>query len=194
MAKKISSAGRRKLRRGMSLNQSVQRKRSRSPGSKKLAYKPEEVDPLSAAEAASEPGAIAGVDLPGLANDFARTLDKYARAFSASGRQQIATTPLMFAPEQSGSLARNGIQAINRELLNHFIEQLHRIFQAMSAIVGTRSPQEMIKVQLDLAKANMESAMQAASCILNVVVQMTTEAIRLNQLARSQLPNLQGFR
>ena len=188
MAKKRASANRRKKRKVMSLNQAVHRKRSQKRSHHP--YRPHALEPGSStsSEAWEPQRHNTGEDLAGLANQFAKTLETYARGFRTflppSGAQQDSAPPRTLLPL---SVMGNGLQVINRELLNHFMEQVHRMFQAMTALTRSRSPQDFFRVQSDLAKRNLDSVLEAASRILVVVVQMTTEAIRLNQLGRSRL-------
>jgi hypothetical protein len=176
----------RSTRKGVNYNQPVHRKRSAQRPSK-VAYSQDALEPISTQEATNPD--TAREDLSGLASQFAGTLEKYARAFSSlmppSEGQKVGSAPKTMPMQQSGSLARNATQAVNRELLNHFIEQADRTFQAMVALTTSRSPQDFLRIQTDFVKANLDSVLEAAKRILIVLAQMTTEFIRLAQLARA---------
>jgi hypothetical protein len=184
MAKKRSPANRRKRSTVVNFNQNAHRKRShkRSKPRNKVAYSQDAAESSRATSSPQPPPE----DLAGLATQFASSLEKYARTFGVPVAQEVADIPRLHS-EQSRSLTRNAMHAINRELLDHFVEQTQRFFQAMSAFVRCRSPQDLIMVQTELAKANLNSALKALSSILNVIVQMTTESLRLIQLSRTRL-------
>jgi hypothetical protein len=82
---------------------------------------------------------------------------------------------------------RNGVLAVTRELLNQFTQQADHNFQAMNALTRSRSPQELFKVQSELAKGTFDSILQSASRISIIAIQMITQAGRLNPLSRTQI-------
>ena len=196
---KPRTPSRRKARKSMSFNQTVPKKRSKKKADqlRKGAYSQEALesstsgkppDNRSGAEGDPEQVVTTREDLwslsTAMASQFAgRTLENYARAFSVPlplqtgqpvGRQAMPRGQLP-------SLTRNGVQAIGRELMSHFIEQGHRQFQAANALARSRSPQDFLKVQIDLAKGNFDSFLEAAGRIFVIGVQMGTEAVRLSQ-------------
>jgi hypothetical protein len=203
MAKRRNGSNRRKARKAANFNQAVPRKRSKKKPDQleKPAYNKEVPDPGWAAtlpeNAFPRDGQTTQEDLwslnTGMANQFAgKTFENYVRALNtllpgAAGGHQ-AGLPSHIAPAaQPASIVRNGIQAISRELLNHFIEQAHCNFQAANALARSRSPDDFVKVQSEFAKDNLNSILDAASRILIVATQMTIEAVRITQLARSRV-------
>lgn len=199
MAKRRTTPTPRKARKVMNLNQTVQRKRSEKKFHRSSAFS-QELDRGSAArpEEASRPQANnTRQDLwnlsTGMANQFAgTTLENYARTISAllpaAGRQEAwPSLPMEITPiTKSSALMRGALQAANRELLEHFIEQVHRNLEAMSALARTRSPQDLFSIQSNFAKAQLNSLLEATSRLLIIAIEMTTEAVRINQLRRSQ--------
>lgn len=195
MAKRRRAApNRRKASKVVKLNQAVPRKRSEKKSQfQKAAYSQKEMNPGSSDTQpnGSRPGHTTGEDLwslsAGMANQFAgNTLENYARAFSiflpAAREQQVGLPSQILPMAQSPSFMRNGAQAITRELLNHFIGQMDRNFEAVNALTRSRSPHDFFEIQTDLAKGNLDSMLEAASRILIVAMQMTTQAVRLKQL------------
>ena len=95
-------------------------------------------------------------------------MDQYTRAFS-----------IFMPPLATPSLARNGMQAIMRELLNYVAQQVRLNLQSINALPTSRSPQDLLIVQSNLAKATSENIFEAASRISSIATHMATEAGRL---------------
>lgn len=117
-----------------------------------------------------------------------RTMENFARVFGMSGEraQQAAEQSSRNAEAivQSTSIIAGGVQSISKELFDLTQKQLNQNLRRMDALVNSRSPQEILAVQSDLLKDNLESFVHSTRRISEISMQMADEASRrMNDLS-----------
>jgi phasin family protein len=117
-----------------------------------------------------------------------RTMENFARVFGMGGErtQQAAEQSSRNAEAivQSTSIIAGGVQSISKELFDLTQKQLDQNVRRMEALVNSRSPQEILAVQSDLFRDNLESFVQSTRRISEISMQMADEAARrMNDLS-----------
>ena len=177
MAKR-RAAPKRRAKKVISFHQAAGRKRSEPKADllRKAVYSQEALEPGNLKvplEKASEPtGNAAREDVWNLST-------KMAKQFAEGAQDNARTFGIFMPPLATPSLMRNGMQAITRELLEFWAEQIHLNLQSVSALPTSRTPQDLLIVQSHLAKATLESMFQVTSRISSITIQIASEAGRL---------------
>jgi hypothetical protein len=117
-----------------------------------------------------------------------RTMENFSRVFGMGGEraQQAAeqSSRNTEAIVQSTSIIAGGVQSISKELFDLTQKQLNQNLRRMDALVNSRSPQEILAVQSDLFRDNLESFVQSTRRISEISMQMADEASRrINDLS-----------
>lgn len=117
-----------------------------------------------------------------------RTMESFARVFGMGGErtQQAAEQSSRNAEAivQSTSIIAGGVQSISKELFDLTQKQLDQNMRRMDALVNSRSPQEILAVQSDLLRDNLETFVQSTRRISEISMQMADEASRrMNDLS-----------
>jgi hypothetical protein len=117
-----------------------------------------------------------------------KTMENFARVFGMSGErgQQAAEQSSRNAEAivQSTSIIAGGVQTISKELFDLSQKQLAQNLRRMDALVNSRSPQEILAVQSDLFRDNLETFVQSTRRISEISMQMADEASRrMNDLS-----------
>jgi hypothetical protein len=117
-----------------------------------------------------------------------KAMENFARVFGMSGErgQQAAEQSSRNAEAivQSTSIIAGGVQTISKELFDLSQKQLNQNLRRMDALVNSRSPQEILAVQSDLFRDNLETFVQSTRRISEISMQMADEASRrMNDLS-----------
>jgi phasin family protein len=111
-----------------------------------------------------------------------RSFERFARAFGLSGEgAQQATEQSSRNLEsivQSGTILADGMQSISRELLDFARKRVEQNLHRVDALASCRTPQEMMAVQSDLVRDNLEDLVQSTRRIAEISMQMADEAVR----------------
>jgi hypothetical protein len=111
-----------------------------------------------------------------------KTMENFARVFGMGGeRAQQATEQSSRNAEaiaQSTSIIAGGVQTISKELFDLTQKQFDQNLRRMDALVNSRSPQEILAVQSELFRDNLESFVQSTRRISEISMQMADEASR----------------
>jgi hypothetical protein len=79
---------------------------------------------------------------------------------------------------QSGTVLVGGIQTITREILDCSQKQLDQTFHRLDALVNCRTPFEIVAVQTDFARGNLEDIVQCARRIGETSIHIADEVAR----------------
>lgn len=111
-----------------------------------------------------------------------RSVERFARACGISGETaQQATEQSSRNLEsivQSGTILAGGMQSISLELMNFARKRMEQCMRRVDALANCRTPQEVVAVQSDLIRDNMEDIIQSTRRIAEISTQMADEAVR----------------
>ena len=79
---------------------------------------------------------------------------------------------------QSSSAYADTLQSISRELSSFCREQLDRNMEKINTLMRSRTPQELIAVQSDLLRDNLEAILQSSRRVAEASVGVTDETMR----------------
>ncbi len=174
MAKRRTALKRRQAKKVMRLHQAAPRKRSEPKADRlqQAVYSQEALEPEVPIEREQPTGIAAGEDVWNLST-------KMAAQFADGAQDHARTFGIFMPPLATPSLMRNGMQAITWELLNFWAAQMHLNLQSVSAFPTSRTPQNLLIVQSNLARETMKSMFEVTSRISSITIQMASEAGRL---------------
>jgi hypothetical protein len=111
-----------------------------------------------------------------------RSAERFARACGISGEAaQQATEQSSRNLEsimQSGTILAGGMQSISLELMNFARKRMEQCMHRVDALASCRTPQEVVAVQSDLIRDNLEDIIQSTRRIAEISTQMADEAVR----------------
>jgi hypothetical protein len=111
-----------------------------------------------------------------------RSMDQFARAFGITGEnaQHAAqqSSRNLETIVQSGTILANGMQTMLREWLEFARKRTEQNFGRFDALLHCRTPQELLAVQSEMVRDNLEDFVQSTKRIADISVQMADEALR----------------
>lgn len=111
-----------------------------------------------------------------------RSAERFARACGISGEtaQQAAeqSSRNLESIVQSGTILAGGMQSISMELMNFARKRMEQCMHRVDALASCRTPQEVVAVQSDLMRDNLEDIIQSTRRIAEISTQMADEAVR----------------
>ena len=179
-AKKVSK---RRPNKVMSFHQAARRKRSepqrdqppKGDRLQKAAYSAEVLKPDNLKEPTK------ASELPGNdpREDVSSLSMKMTKQFAeGTAKESTRAISIFIPPLANPLLTRNATVAITRELFGYVAQQVRLNLQSMNALPRSRSPQELLIVQGNFAKATSENIFEAASSIFRIASQMAAEVGR----------------
>jgi hypothetical protein len=79
---------------------------------------------------------------------------------------------------QSSTIVASALRSILQELVDFIQERMHQNFTRLLALTYCRTPPQLIAVQTDFLRDNVESVLRSTGRIANVSMQMTHEGAR----------------
>jgi hypothetical protein len=121
--------------------------------------------------------------------EFGRLLNFSAEASQDAARQFNQNLDLLL---QVGSVVASGYQSIISEWSNYAQQAARRNVDALNAILRVQSPQDLLRVEGDLLKDNVQDLLSVSARISELSAQFATEAIekldvRTQEAARNHL-------
>ena len=111
-----------------------------------------------------------------------RSMEQAARAFGMSGENaHQATEQSLRNTEsivQSGTILAIGMQTLSREWVEFAQKTMEQNLQRVDALVNAKTPQDLLAVQSDLVRANLENFVQKARHLAEISMQVADEAAR----------------
>jgi hypothetical protein len=111
-----------------------------------------------------------------------QSVERFARAcgITGEGAQQATeqSSRNLESIVQSGTILAGGMQSISLELMNFARKRLEQNMHRVEALATCRSPQEILAVQSDLVRDNLEDFVQSTRRIAEISTQMADEAVR----------------
>ena len=168
----------------MSFHQAARRKRSapqrdqpepKGDRLQKAAYNAEVLEPDNLKEPTK------ASELPGNdpREDVSSLSMKMTKQFAeGTAKESTRAISIFIPPLANPLLTRNATVAITRELFGYVAQQVRLNLQSMNALPRSRSPQELLIVQGNFAKATSENIFEAASSIFRIASQMAAEVGR----------------
>jgi len=116
---------------------------------------------------------------------FQQVTDQFKRTlgFAEPQAEELArrSSHNLEAVTQSTAVLAQGAQEISREWFGLVQEQLKRNMEGLNALTRCRSIQDVVTVQSDLARANLQQAIDTSRRIAELSVQLTGKAARTIQ-------------
>ena len=111
-----------------------------------------------------------------------QSIERMTRAFGMGGESaQEASDQSSRNLEsivQSGTILAGGFQSISREWLDFARKSLQQNLHRVDTLTNCRSPQEMLAVQSDMIRDNLEDFVQSTRRIAEISMQTADEAVR----------------
>ena len=119
---------------------------------------------------------------------FQRINDQFTQALGFSGPQAEELTRRssqnLQAVSQASSVLARGFQEVSHEVLGLVQDRVQKNIEAVSRIVGTRSVQDFVAVQSDLARDTLQQVIDTNKRIAEVSLRTADEAARAIQQAQ----------
>ena len=111
-----------------------------------------------------------------------RYMEQVARTVGVSGdNAQQATEQSLRNTEsivQSGTILAVGMSTISREWIDFARKRMEQNLQRMDALLNARTPHDLLAVQNDLVRANLQDFVQNARHLAEISLQVADEAAR----------------
>src|SRR3954454_1531679 len=116
---------------------------------------------------------------------FQRITDQFTKVLGVSGPQaeELArrSSQNLQAVSQASSVLARGAQEVSQEVFGLIQDRLQKNIDAVSRIVGTRSVQDFVAVQSDLARDTMQEVIETNRRTAEVSLRIADEAGRIIQ-------------
>ena len=119
---------------------------------------------------------------------FRRVTDQFTKVLGFNGPQAEEVTRRssqnLQAVSQASSVLMRGAQEISREVLGLIQDRVQKNVEAVSRLAGTRSVQDFVAVQSDLARDTLQQVVDTNKRIAELSVRVADEAARAIQAAQ----------
>src|SRR5690242_15699144 len=116
---------------------------------------------------------------------FQRVTDQFTKVLGFSGPQaeELArrSSENVQAVTQASSILARGAQEVSQEVLGLVQDRLQKNLDAVNRIVGTRSVQDFVAVQSDLARDTLQQVIETNRRIAEVSLRIANEASQIIQ-------------
>src|SRR3954451_3457057 len=116
---------------------------------------------------------------------FQRMSDQFTRVLGFNGPQSEELTRRasqnLQAVSQASSVLARGAQEVSREVIQHVQDRLQKNIDAVNRLAGTRSVQDFVAVQSDLARDTLQEVIDTNKRIAELSVRVAEEAARAIQ-------------
>jgi phasin family protein len=115
-------------------------------------------------------------DAADAAEDVVNTAAKMFPGLSYSAFADVSRDNLAAVIKANLALSE-GLEAIGKELIGYARTSLETASQAASAILGAKTFEEVVQLQTDLAKSNLETLLQGSAKLSELGVSVANEAL-----------------
>jgi phasin family protein len=124
---------------------------------------------------------------------FQRVTDQFTQVLGFNGPQaeELArrSSQNIQAVSQAGSVLARGTQEASQEIFGLVQERLRKNMDGLNRILGSRSVQDLVANQSDLARDNLQQIIEANRRMAELMVRIADEAARVIQAQANQSAN-----